>query len=67
MFQRLLEFLLTGILTADGVGGCLDNIAFMADLLPEPAVIERPPVGLSGGVIDVLDVSENCDTGHGFP
>ncbi len=62
--QDLLELLLFAVATVDGVGVGFDDLALFADVSPQCGVIEVATIGLTHGVVEVLDIGEHCDFFH---
>src|SRR5690606_18921552 len=56
--QDLLELLLLGVATVDGIGVGLGYLTARLQLAQEHAVVEMPAMGLAHGVIQVLHIDE---------
>ena len=61
---ELLELLLFGVTTVNGIGVRLDDYATAADLGPQHAVVEVAAIDLAHRVVEVLHIGEYGDLLH---
>jgi len=56
--QDLLELLLLAVTPVDGIGIGFDYLPLLADIRPQRRIVEVATIGLTNGVVEVLDIGE---------
>lgn len=63
--QRALKLVLGIVLRFDGVGVSKHNLTALFEFLPQTLVVKVPTKALTSGVVDILNIGKNGDSGHG--